>query len=110
MAGQQTQVDLAGMKRAEAAFATAISSANREADAVDGVSGNLATQWQGQAASTYQGALQDWMTNFVACRRALTEMQQKLQSTTGQYTTTNTQTQDTASQTRSEMSGLPGFM
>ncbi|KUO17519.1 hypothetical protein AQJ91_29410 [Streptomyces dysideae] len=97
------------MKRAESAFANAISSANREADAMDGVANNLATQWKGQAASTYQGALADWMAGYMACRRALTEMQQKLQQTTGQYTTTNSETIDGASQARSAMSGLPNF-
>jgi WXG100 family type VII secretion target len=106
---QQTTVDLAGMQRAESAFATAISNANTQADRVDNVSNNLNSQWKGQAASLYNGALGEWMTHFMACRKALTEMHQKLQQTTNQYTTTNTETIDGANQAKSAMAGLPNF-
>jgi len=107
--GQQTTVDLAGMKRAEAAFGTCISANNKEADVMDGVSSNLSSQWRGQAATTYNSALAEWMAGFMRCRQALTAMQEKLQQTTSQYTTTNTETIDGATQAKNAMSGLPNF-
>lgn len=109
MAGQQAQVTLDGMKRAESSFANTISEASKEAADIDNTSSALVTAWTGAAANTYQQAIAEWQSQFGKARQALQRMHAVLQQNTNQYTQTHTTTQDSAAQAKQHMTAFPGL-
>jgi WXG100 family type VII secretion target len=105
----RTQVTLEGMRAAQSDFQNAIQNVTQEANKVDGINLSLNSSWRGSAASTYQAGLNEWLTNFLKARSALNAMFEKLQQTTGDYTSTHSDTSDQASKSHAELSAAPGL-
>ncbi|MEV6546742.1 WXG100 family type VII secretion target [Streptomyces sp. NPDC051665] len=105
-----TSVDTSGMKAAQGSFQTALDEANRTYTQMQGQIDALRASWTGDASSTFQGAMDTWLSDFGTVKQQLDLMLQKLQANTGSYDTTHQATMDTASQLGKTMaSPLPGF-
>ncbi|MFD7677881.1 MULTISPECIES: WXG100 family type VII secretion target [unclassified Streptomyces] len=111
MAGNtEASVDIAGMKLAQGSFQTAVDEANGSYTQMESQIDALRASWTGDAASTYQGAMDTWLQDFATVRSQLTLMLEKLQANTGDYTVTHQSTTDTASTLHKNMTQpLPGF-
>jgi len=106
---QPTQYGSSGMAQAEGHFATAVSNCDNHASQVDAVGSDLQGHWVGQAATTYNSAVQEWQSHWKTCRQALSDMHQTLQQTHKTYDQTHETTSEQASQTRAAMAGLGGL-
>ncbi|MEW2168012.1 WXG100 family type VII secretion target [Streptomyces sp. NPDC007084] len=111
MAGNtEASVNIAGMKSAQGSFQSALDEANSSYTQMQSQIDALRASWTGEAASTYQGAMDTWLRDFATVRAQLGLMLEKLQANTGTYTTTHQATTDTANTLHKSMTQpLPGF-
>ncbi|MCS0606295.1 WXG100 family type VII secretion target [Streptomyces sp. LP11] len=111
MAGNtNTSVDTSGMRIAQGSFRTALDEVNTTYTQMQGQIDALRSGWTGDAASTFQSAMDTWLTDFGTVKQQLDLMLQKLEANTGSYDTTHQSTTDTANQLHKSMSTpLPGF-
>ncbi|MEU6028854.1 WXG100 family type VII secretion target [Streptomyces tauricus] len=109
-ANTNTSVDISGMLAAQTSFETAVGDANSTYASMQGQIDGLRTSWSGDAANTYQIAMDSWLADFNTVKTQLSLMLQKLQTNTGTYHTTHEGTSDTATVLAKSMSDpLPGF-
>lgn len=107
---EPTSVSLEGMKAAQGNFQTAVEEANSSYSQMESQIRTLEASWTGDAASTYTGAMDQWLQDFSTVKQQLNLMLEKLQANTGTYTTTHSNTTDVAGQLKNSMaSPLPGF-
>ncbi|MGQ4436911.1 MULTISPECIES: WXG100 family type VII secretion target [unclassified Streptomyces] len=111
MAGNvNTSVDTSGMRIAQGSFQTALDEVNATYTQMQSQIDTLRSNWSGDAATTFQGAMDTWLSDFGTVKQQLELMLQKLQANTGSYDTTHQATSDTATQLHKSMTTpLPGF-
>ncbi|GAA4794595.1 WXG100 family type VII secretion target [Streptomyces ziwulingensis] len=109
-ANTNTSVDISGMLAAQSSFETAVGDADSSYTSMQSQIDALRSSWSGDAANTYQIAMDNWLADFNTVRTQLSLMLQKLQANTGTYDTTHQGTSDTATVLAKTMSDpLPGF-
>ncbi|MEU5309371.1 WXG100 family type VII secretion target [Streptomyces sp. NPDC021562] len=109
-ANTSTSVDTSGMRAAQGSFQTALDEANSTYTQMQSQIEALRSSWTGDASTTFQTAMDTWLTDFSTVRQQLELMLQKLQANTGSYDTTHHSTSDMANQLHKSMSTpLPGF-
>lgn len=105
-----TSVSTEGMLSAQGSFQTALDDVNSTYAQMQSQIDTLRSSWSGDAASTFQGAMDTWLSDFGTVKQQLDLMLQKLQANTGSYDTTHRNTSDAATQLHKNMSNpLPGF-
>jgi len=107
-----TQVDIQGMVAAQSTFQTALDQTSSSYSQMDGQIVGLQASWQGDAASIYHQAMQEWLNDFSRVNAALQRMLETLSSNTHVYANVHSDTQSTASRVASAMAsggGLPNF-
>ncbi|WP_217553126.1 WXG100 family type VII secretion target [Streptomyces sp. GbtcB6] len=109
-ANTNTSVDTSGMRTAQGSFQTALDEVNGTYTQMQSQIEALRSSWTGDASTTFQSAMDTWLTDFGTVKQQLELMLQKLQANTGSYDTTHQNTTDAASQLSKTMSApLPGF-
>ncbi|MEU2424745.1 MULTISPECIES: WXG100 family type VII secretion target [Streptomyces] len=109
-ANTSTSVDTSGMRTAQGSFQTALDEVNNTYTQMQSQIEALRSSWTGDASSTFQSAMDTWLTDFGTVKQQLELMLQKLQANTGSYDTTHQHTTDAATQLHKSMSTpLPGF-
>lgn len=106
------RVDIDGMVGAQSAFQTALDETTSSYAQMDGQIVGLSGSWQGNAASIYHQAMQDWLTDFSRVNAALQRMLSSLSSNTQVYANVHSDTQHKASQVAQTIGsggGLAGF-
>ncbi|WP_371502788.1 WXG100 family type VII secretion target [Kitasatospora sp. NBC_00374] len=110
---QLTQVELQGMTAAQGSFQTALDEASNSYANVEGQVEALQASWRGQAASIYNQAMHDWLTDFQKLNGALATMLETLSANTHVYANTHEDTTQVAHQVAQQISagnpGLAGF-
>ncbi|MEU9133299.1 WXG100 family type VII secretion target [Kitasatospora sp. NPDC048540] len=112
MAQQLTQVELAGMTAAQGTFQNAVDSATSSYAQIEGQVEALHGSWQGEAATIYGQAMQEWLADFRSLNQALTKMLETLSANTHVYANTHQDTSQVAHQVAAQVSagsGLVGF-
>ncbi|MFJ9721790.1 WXG100 family type VII secretion target [Streptomyces sp. NPDC101209] len=111
MAGNtNTSVDTSGMRIAQGSFQTALDEVNNTYTQMQSQIEALRASWTGDASTTFQTAMDTWLTDFGTVKQQLELMLQKLQANTGSYDTTHHNTSDVANQLHKSMTTpLPGF-
>jgi WXG100 family type VII secretion target len=98
-----TAVELQGMTAAQGTFQNALDETTSSYSQMDGQIEGLRSQWTGDASSTYQNAMQEWLTDFQHVNTALSIMLEKLSQNTNVYANTHENTQQVAQQVASAM-------
>lgn len=108
---QTTSVDIQGMQAAQGSFQTAVDETTRTYTQMEGQISSLAASWTGDAASTYLGAMQEWLSEFQQVRAALGRMLETLGGNSNVYVTVhgNTQAQAAAVGKQIATPALPSF-
>ena len=110
MAGDQTTVDIDGMRAAQPHFEQALSETSTAFQSMEDQRMTLASSWQGDAAMGFAQALDAWLQNCNVVKQQLSIVTEKLAQNTGGYTQVHQNTQDAATVLRNAVSGgLPGF-
>jgi WXG100 family type VII secretion target len=107
-----TSVELLGMQNAHTDFEECLAGTTASYNMMHTQIEAAAASWSGDAASTYQVAMQSWLEDFSKVNAALNRMLETLATNRGVYAQTHAATQDDAARLRSQMSGgisLPGF-
>lgn len=105
-----TQVDIQGMVAAQSSFQTALDETSSSYAQMDGQIVGLQASWNGDAASIYHNAMQEWLSDFSRVNSALQRMLEQLSANTQVYDNVHTDTQDRANQVAQSVgSGLPNF-
>ncbi|MFE3649151.1 WXG100 family type VII secretion target [Streptomyces sp. NPDC059101] len=98
-----TSVTVEGMQAALGAFREAEGTARSQLSAMTEQVSMLASNWTGDAASRYGGAMQTWLQDFNTVVSALDNMVQTLEQNTGVYRSTHDSTEQAASSLASRM-------
>jgi WXG100 family type VII secretion target len=110
MATQQTNVDIAGMLAAQPHFETALAEVGSAYNGMSDQAQVLESSWTGDSASTFIGALNQWLENCNVVKQALQSVTDKLEANTHNYTRVHSDASDSSSAVKQAMSaGLPGF-
>ncbi|MCZ1007835.1 WXG100 family type VII secretion target [Streptomyces lydicus] len=111
MAGNQpTSVDVPGMRSALPHFEQGLMETRQAHKAMFDQLTALRGGWQGDAAVTFEAAVQNWIDNCDKVHAALQVVFEKLEATTGKYESVHGQTSDEAASLQSAIAaGLPGM-
>jgi len=111
MAGNMTQVDLAGLQKAINVFSNGVANFDGQYKAMTTTVGNIQTVWTGQAYQAFDRALQSWLTDFSKVISVLNGMENALAQNTSVLTQTNEETIQKAQQAAAGITvpTLPGF-
>jgi WXG100 family type VII secretion target len=109
MASNPTSVDIQGMTTAQGNFQSALDQVNTAYSNMTEQQSTLAANWTGETASTFGGALNQWLDDFNTVKTQLSNMLETLSQNTGVYTNTNEGSQQMASSFTSGMSGVTGL-
>ncbi|MGW1029001.1 WXG100 family type VII secretion target [Streptomyces sp. NPDC002577] len=112
MAGNMTQVDLAGLQKAINVFSNGVANFDSQYKAMSTTVGNVQAVWTGQAFQAFDRALQNWLTDFYKVISVLNGMENALTQNTNVLTQTNEATIQKAQQAAAGIHApttLPGF-
>ncbi|MGW7578909.1 WXG100 family type VII secretion target [Streptomyces sp. NPDC054765] len=110
MAGEPTNVDVAGMRAAQPHFESALNETTQAYKSMEEQRVALASNWTGDAASSFTHALDQWLENCKTVSQQLSNVIEKLAATTGNYQNVHASTSDAATSLNSAIAaGLPGF-
>jgi WXG100 family type VII secretion target len=98
MASQATSVDVQGMTAAQGNFQNALAQVNSEYGSMSAQQEMLQANWQGETASTFGRALEEWLADFNQVQQALAKITEVLSQNTGVYANTNATSQEAAAQ------------
>ncbi|MFI5554695.1 WXG100 family type VII secretion target [Streptomyces sp. NPDC051738] len=111
MAGNMTQVDLAGLQKAINVFSNGVANFDGQYKAMSTTVGNIQSVWTGQAFMAFDRALQNWLVDFNKVITVLNGMENALSQNTSVLTQTNEETIQKAQQAAAGITTptLPGF-
>jgi WXG100 family type VII secretion target len=111
MAGNMTQVDLAGLQRAINVFSSGVANFDSQYKSMSQTVGNIQAVWTGQAFQAFDRALQNWLVDFSKVISVLNGMENALSQNTNVLTATHDETTQRAQQAASaiHIPTLPGF-
>ncbi|MFH9090395.1 WXG100 family type VII secretion target [Streptomyces sp. NPDC017673] len=107
----KTNVDIEGMVAAQGAFQTAVDETGRTRTQMETQITSLIASWSGDAATTYLGAMTEWLSEYQRVCEALQRMLETLQNNTHLYGNVHSGTQSQASAVARTMAtpALPAF-
>ncbi|WP_030935824.1 WXG100 family type VII secretion target [Streptomyces sp. NRRL S-646] len=111
MAGNMTQVDLAGLRSAINVFSNGVSNFDSQYRSMSQTVSNIQSVWTGQAYQAFDRALQNWLVDFNKVIQVLNGMENALTQNTSVLDQTNQVTIERAQQAAAGITAprLPGF-
>lgn len=109
MAANPTSVDVQGMVAAQNSFQNALDQCNTAYSNMSEQQSTLASNWTGEAASSFGQALNQYLEDLNTVRSQLSTMLETLSSNTGVYTNTNEGSSQMASAFANGLPGLTGI-
>jgi len=111
MAGNMTQVDLAGLRSAINVFSDGVAKFDSQYKAMSTTVQGIASVWTGQAYQSFDRALQTWLADFYKVIQVLNGMENALTQNTNLLDQTNQATIQRAQQAAAAITAptLPGF-
>lgn len=111
MAGNMTQVDLAGLQKAINVFSNGVANFDGQYKAMSQTVSGIQAVWTGQAYQAFDRALQNWLVDFGKVISVLNGMENALAQNTNVLTQTNEATIQKAQQAAAGITvpTLPGF-
>ncbi|QKZ15966.1 WXG100 family type VII secretion target [Streptomyces chartreusis] len=111
MAGNLTQVDLAGLQRAITVFSNGVTNFDSQYKSMSTTVAGIQSVWTGQAFQAFDRALQQWLVDFSKVISVLNGMENALSQNTSVLTQTNEETIQKAQMVASQITvpTLPGF-
>ncbi|MGW3118224.1 WXG100 family type VII secretion target [Streptomyces sp. NPDC001107] len=111
MAGNMTQVDLAGLRQAINVFSNGVANFNSQYRSMSQTVSNISSVWSGEAYQSFDRALQSWLADFNKVVQVLNGMENALTQNTNVLDQTNQATIQRAQQAAAGITTptLPGF-
>lgn len=111
MAGNMTQVDLAGLQKAINVFSEGVANFDSQYKSMSATISGLSSSWTGHAHQAFDSAMQSWLADFLKVVNVLNGMENALSQNTSVLTQTNEETIQKAQQAAANIAPprLPGF-